>query len=44
MIHKGYAINLLGELELPGSYDAWIEAVAHDQFKDIGIEEFVSNG
>lgn len=33
-----YAIELLAEMPKPGSYDALIVAVAHDQFKSLGIE------
>ncbi|HEY9278159.1 MAG TPA: Vi polysaccharide biosynthesis UDP-N-acetylglucosamine C-6 dehydrogenase TviB [Methylotenera sp.] len=33
-----YAIDLLAELPEPGSYDALVVAVAHDQFKTLGIE------
>lgn len=33
-----YAIDLLAELPEPGSYDALVVAVAHEQFKTLGIE------
>ena len=33
-----YAIDLLAELPAPGSYDALVVAVAHDQFKTLGID------
>lgn len=33
-----YAIELLAELPAPGRYDALVVAVAHDQFKTLGIE------
>ena len=33
-----YAIDLLAEMPPPGSYAALIVAVAHDQFKTLGIE------
>ena len=33
-----YAIDLLAELPVPGCYDALVIAVAHDQFKYLGIE------
>jgi UDP-N-acetyl-D-galactosamine dehydrogenase len=33
-----YAIDLLGKMPAPGRYDALVVAVAHDQFKTLGIE------
>jgi UDP-N-acetyl-D-galactosamine dehydrogenase len=33
-----YAIDLLAEVPPPGSFDALVVAVAHDQFKALGIE------
>ena len=33
-----YAIDLLAEMPAPGSYDALVVAVAHDQFKSLGID------
>ena len=33
-----YAIDLLTEVPQPGNYDALVVAVAHDQFKTLGIE------
>jgi UDP-N-acetyl-D-galactosamine dehydrogenase len=41
-----YAIDLLAELPEPGSYDALVVAVAHDQFKSLGIEglRLLANG
>jgi len=33
-----YAIDLLAEMPAPGSYDALVVAVAHDQFKNLGID------
>ena len=33
-----YAIDLLAEMPAPGRYDALVVAVAHDQFKTLGIE------
>jgi UDP-N-acetyl-D-galactosamine dehydrogenase len=33
-----YAIDLLAEIPAPGQYDALVVAVAHDQFKTLGIE------
>ena len=33
-----YAIDLLAEMPAPGQYDALVVAVAHDQFKALGIE------
>ena len=33
-----YAIDLSAEMPAPGSYDALVVAVAHDQFKALGIE------
>lgn len=33
-----YAIDLLAEIPTPGSYDALVVAVAHDQFKSLGID------
>ncbi len=33
-----YAIDLLAEMPAPGQYDALVVAVAHDQFKTLGIE------
>jgi UDP-N-acetyl-D-galactosamine dehydrogenase len=35
---REYAIDLLAEMPAPGSYDALVVAVAHDQFKTLGIE------
>ena len=35
---REYAIDLLAELPAPGHYDALVVAVAHDQFKTLGIE------
>ena len=32
-----YAIELLAEMPAPGQYDALVVAVAHDQFKTLGI-------
>jgi UDP-N-acetyl-D-galactosamine dehydrogenase len=41
-----YAIDLLAELPGPGSYDALVVAVAHDQFKTLGIDSLrrLANG
>ena len=33
-----YDIDLLAEMPAPGSYDALVVAVAHDQFKSLGID------
>ena len=33
-----YAIDLLAQMPAPGSYDALVVAVAHDQFKTLGID------
>ena len=33
-----YAIDLLAEMPAPSSYDALVVAVAHDQFKSLGID------
>jgi UDP-N-acetyl-D-glucosamine/UDP-N-acetyl-D-galactosamine dehydrogenase len=33
-----YAIDILVEIPAPGHYDALVVAVAHDQFKSLGIE------
>ena len=33
-----YAIDLTAEMPAPGQYDALIVAVAHDQFRTLGIE------
>ena len=33
-----YAIDLLAQMPAPGQYDALVVAVAHDQFKTLGIE------
>lgn len=33
-----YAIDLLAEMPAPGNYDALVVAVAHDQFKSLGID------
>ena len=33
-----YAIDLLAEMPAPGHYDALVVAVAHDQFKTLGID------
>ena len=33
-----YAVDLLAEMPAPGSYDALVVAVAHDQFKTLGID------
>jgi UDP-N-acetyl-D-galactosamine dehydrogenase len=35
---REYAIDLLAEMPAPGQFDALVVAVAHDQFKTLGIE------
>jgi len=36
-VHHEYGVSLLGALPEPGQYDVLAVAVAHDEFKELGI-------
>ncbi len=41
--HREYGVKLIDEPQ-PGSYDAIILAVAHDQFRDLGVDKLRALG